>query len=132
MKRALITAVIATLALSSLAGSPVLAQGWDQNRDAPQHQPQDRDRPGPRDDGGPDRRGPDQRDRNDHRNERQWRAGDRLPPDYRAKRHVIAKPAMYHLHRPPRGHQWVRVGPDAVLVVIGTGVVIELSPGLFR
>lgn len=127
MKRALITAVIATLAFSSLAGSPALAQGWDQNRDAPRHQSQDRDRPDPRGPGGPDRR-----DRDDHRDERRWRAGDRLPPEYRAKRHVIVKPAMYHLHRPPRGHQWVRVGSDAVLVVIGTGVVIEWAPGLFR
>lgn len=109
MKRALITAVMAALALSSLAGSPALAQGWDQHRDAPRHQ-----------------------DRDDRWHEHHWRAGDRLPPEYLGGRYVIVKPALYHLHRPPRGHQWVRVGSDAVLVVTGTGVVIEWAPGLFR
>ena len=125
MKRALITAVIAALTFSTVAGSTAMAQGWDQSRDAPRHQPQDR--PSPRDHGGPDRR-----ERDDYRNERHWRAGDRLPQDYRARRYVIVKPAAYHLHRPPRGHQWVRVGPDALLIIVQTGIVVELVPNLFR
>jgi Ni/Co efflux regulator RcnB len=75
---------------------------------------------------------PDRHDRRDHREIRHWRPGDRLPAAYHARRHVIVKPVAYHLHRPPRGHQWVRVGADAMLVAVGTGVVIEVVHSLFH
>ncbi|MCG5240895.1 RcnB family protein [Azospirillum doebereinerae] len=141
MKRALMSAIVAAVALTSLAGAPAMAQGWEPDRNGPpphaQHGP---DRNGPDRNGpgwnGPQRhddRRPDARWHDDRRpDERHWRAGDRLPKDYRAKRHIITKPAAYHLHRPPRGHHWVRVGPDALLVVSATGIVVEFAPGLFR
>ncbi|MBP2227054.1 Ni/Co efflux regulator RcnB [Azospirillum agricola] len=136
MKRSMVAALIAAVTFSSLAGSQAMAQGWNQGHEAPPPHA----RPDQR---GPDRRGPDRP--NDHRpadhryehrperpSERHWRTGQRLPQEYRGKRHVIVKPASYHLHRPPRGHHWVRAGRDAVLVVSGTGVVIEFLPGFFR
>ncbi|TWA93280.1 Ni/Co efflux regulator RcnB [Azospirillum brasilense] len=67
-----------------------------------------------------------------HRAARHWRPGDRLPAAYASRRYVIAAPAAYHLHRPPRGHHWVRAGSDAVLVASGSGVMVRIVPGLFR
>lgn len=125
MKRLLLSALAAAVALSSLAGTPALAQGWDPGRDGPPPHARAQDHRGP--DRHDDRRFEERRPERPH-----WRAGERLPRDYRAKRYVIAKPAAYHLHRPPRGHHWVRVGPDALLVVSATGIVVELAPGLFR
>lgn len=145
MKRLLLSALAAAVALSSLAGTPALAQGWDPGRDGPPPHARAQDHRGP--DRHDDRRHDDHRHddhrHDDHRHDDRrfeerrperphWRAGERLPRDYRAKRYVIAKPAAYHLHRPPRGHHWVRVGPDALLVVSATGIVVELAPGLFR
>ncbi|CAO3438595.1 RcnB family protein [Azospirillum doebereinerae] len=134
MKRALMSAIVAAVALTSLAGAPAMAQGWEPDRNGPPPHAQ-HDRNGPNHNG-PGWGGPERRDdrRPDARrpDERHWRAGDRLPRDYRAKRYIIAKPATYHLHRPPRGHHWVRVGPDALLVVSATGIVVEFAPGMFR
>ena len=61
-----------------------------------------------------------------------WGVGDRLPPAYRTRGHVILHPAAHHLRRPPRGHHWVQVGGDAILVAAGTGVIAGLVHGLFR
>ncbi|CAO3429282.1 RcnB family protein [Azospirillum argentinense] len=67
-----------------------------------------------------------------HRTARYWKPGDRLPTAYASRRYVIATPAAYHLHRPPRGHHWVRAGSDAVLVASRSGIMVRIVPGLFR
>ncbi|QCO04023.1 RcnB family protein [Azospirillum argentinense] len=67
-----------------------------------------------------------------HHTARYWKPGDRLPTAYASRRHVIATPAAYHLHRPPRGHHWVRAGSDAVLVASRSGIMVRIVPGLFR
>jgi Ni/Co efflux regulator RcnB len=36
---------------------------------------------------------------------------------------------MHRLAPPPRGYQWVQVGPDYVLVTIGTGVIAQIVVG---
>ena len=122
MKRALLSAVIAITALTSFTGSEAMAQGWK-----PDHRG-----PAPIEHRGVEHRGPDRHDRNDHRDVRHWRAGDRLPRAYYAERHVIARPTAYHLRHAPRGHRWVRVGSDAMLVVATSGVVVRIAPGIFR
>jgi Ni/Co efflux regulator RcnB len=116
MKHALFIA--AALALSGLAGPAAWAQGWDQDHD---HRP-----------AWQDHHGPGWRRHEELREERHWRVGDRLPPAYYARPYVIVKPVAYHLHRPPRGHQWIRVGRSAALIVSGTGVVVEWVPGIFH
>ncbi|GAA4258664.1 hypothetical protein GBZ26_13880 [Azospirillum formosense] len=67
-----------------------------------------------------------------HRAARHWKPGDRLPAVYASRRYVIATPAAYHLHRPPRGHHWVRAGSDAVLVASRSGIMVRIVPSLFR
>lgn len=127
MKKTLLAMAAAILAATAATGAPAMAQGWQSEpNDRPpgqQHQQnpgRHEHRPNPQDHraGPPEGRG--------------WRAGERLPQEWRAPRYVIAKPAAHHLHRPPPGHRWIRVGPDAVLVVSTTGIIVEIMPGLFR
>ena len=56
----------------------------------------------------------------------QWYAGSRVPPQYRAARHVVHDWRGHRLHQPPRGHHWVRHGNDYMLVAIATGVITQL------
>ena len=108
--------VVSTLATSSLA----MAEPWH-------------------DRGGPDRHGYDQRDRgHDHRggpawNNRHdsprwddrrghWGRGDRLPSRYRG---YNVDWRSHHLPHPPRGHRWVRVNGDYLLIAIASGVIAQ-------
>ena len=67
-----------------------------------------------------------------HRAVGRWSMGQRLPAAYRLRSRVIPQPSAYHLRRPPRGHQWVRVNGDAVLIAAGTGVIAGIVYGLFH
>jgi Ni/Co efflux regulator RcnB len=42
---------------------------------------------------------------------------------------VIDDWRAYHLSAPPRGYQWVNVGPDFVLVNVVSGVVFQVQIG---
>nr|WP_222532419.1 RcnB family protein [Azospirillum sp. 412522] len=134
MKKTLLAVAAAILAVTAATGTPALAQGWQPgpydrapghlHRQLPDSHPNAYPN-APLNSHWPDRRpGPPEG--------RGWRAGERLPHEWRAQHYVIVKPAAYHLHRPPRGHRWIRVGHDAVLVVSTTGVIVEVAPGLFR
>ncbi|HEY9096915.1 MAG TPA: RcnB family protein, partial [Hydrogenophaga sp.] len=48
--------------------------------------------------------------------------GRYLPPGLRTHQYVIANPRHHHLSPPPRGHHWVQVGGDYVLVAIASGI----------
>lgn len=61
-----------------------------------------------------------------------WRRGDRLPPAYRGSAYVIANPVIYHLRPAPRGYYWVRVDNNAVLAAVTTGAVLSVSVNLFH
>lgn len=112
--------VVSTVATSSLA----MAEPWH-------------------DRGGPDRHGYDHRgDYRDHRDYRggpgwdnhhqprwddrrgHWGRGDRLPPRYRGNGYNVDWRA-HHLPYPPRGHRWVRVNGDYLLIAIATGVIAQ-------
>jgi Ni/Co efflux regulator RcnB len=56
----------------------------------------------------------------------QFRRGQRLAEQYRHRNYVVADWRLHHLHEPPRGYQWVSVGPDYLLVAIATGVIAEV------
>ncbi|UZD53860.1 RcnB family protein [Caldimonas aquatica] len=47
--------------------------------------------------------------------------GARLPVAYR--HHVVHDWRAHRLSAPPRGHHWVRVGSDFVLVAAATGII---------
>lgn len=53
-----------------------------------------------------------------------WQRGHYLPREIRMQRHVV----IDHRHHPrlypaPRGHQWVRVEGDFLLVAVATGLI---------
>ncbi|WP_233161417.1 MULTISPECIES: RcnB family protein [unclassified Achromobacter] len=58
-----------------------------------------------------------------------WAKGDRLPPDYRNRQYIVEDWHRYNLSAPPRGYQWMGIGPDFVLSAIGTGVVLQVVLG---
>lgn len=63
---------------------------------------------------------------------RYWKPGHRLPADYRQTRYVVHDYRAYHLHTPPRGHQWLRVDQDVVLAAVATGVIAAVIHGIFQ
>ncbi|ALM83414.1 RcnB family protein [Bordetella sp. N] len=58
-----------------------------------------------------------------------WAKGDRVPAEYRNRQYVVEDWRGYNLQAPPRGYQWVGIGPDFVLSAIATGVVLQVVLG---
>lgn len=63
---------------------------------------------------------------------RQWRRGDRLPAAWYGQRYKISNYRAYGLYAPPRGYQWTRVGNDAVLTAVTTGIIAAAVASLFN
>ena len=61
-----------------------------------------------------------------------WRRGDRLPIAFRAPAYIVPDTAYYHLAPPPPGYYWVRVGNNAVLAAVATGVVLSVIANEFH
>jgi Ni/Co efflux regulator RcnB len=57
------------------------------------------------------------------------RRGDRLPNRYRSHQYVVDNWRAHHLSAPPRGHHWVQVGADYVLVAAATGLIVNAVIG---
>jgi Ni/Co efflux regulator RcnB len=97
-----------------------------EDRNAPRMQterPEDRNRPVDVRRAAPPPRGADMRGAGpDH----SWRAGGRLPTEYRGRQYVVDDWRGHHLSAPPRGYQWVQAGPDYVLAAIATGVIASI------
>jgi Ni/Co efflux regulator RcnB len=55
-----------------------------------------------------------------------YRRGGYLPPQFRGRTYIINDYRPYRLSPPPRGHQWVQVGADYVLVAIATGIIANI------
>lgn len=84
----------------------------------------------------------DRRDRNDRRYQRdhdrrgpgyyysargpEFRRGHHLPGALRSPQYVVVNYRHHHLKAPPRGHQWVQVGADYVLVAVATGLIAHI------
>jgi Ni/Co efflux regulator RcnB len=65
---------------------------------------------------------------------RDWRRGQRFDRRY-ARNYRQVDWRQYRgrrLYAPPRGHQWVRSGNDAVLIAVGTGLVAAVLTGALR
>ena len=63
---------------------------------------------------------------NQYRTDRQWSRGERLSAEYRSSRYVVSDWRGNHLQRPPRGHHWVHVNNQYVLVAIGSGLIADV------
>jgi Ni/Co efflux regulator RcnB len=62
---------------------------------------------------------------------RHWGYGQRLPWGWFGPQWYIDDFDDYDLPPPPWGYAWVRMGPDALLVNIGSGLIVEAVYGLF-
>jgi len=60
-----------------------------------------------------------------------WGVGYRLPQAYFGRPYWVSNPYAYRLPQAYRGSRWVRVGPDALMIRIGDGFVLEAVRGLW-
>lgn len=61
----------------------------------------------------------------------EFRRGGYIPYEYRNRQYVVVNHSQHHLHAPPRGHQWVQVGGDYVLIAIATGLIASVLSGVY-
>jgi Ni/Co efflux regulator RcnB len=59
----------------------------------------------------------------------EFRRGGRLPVELRQHQYVVTNWRAHHLNAPPRGYEWVQVGPDYVLAAVATGIIVNLVLG---
>ncbi len=62
---------------------------------------------------------------------REWAVGAILPPLFLAPDYYYPDWAALGLEPPPPGAQWVRYGPDLLLVDVNTGQVLDVAYGVF-
>ena len=62
---------------------------------------------------------------------RRWTAGAVLPGLFLTSLYFYNDWATLNLPAPPPGYQWVRYGPDLLLVQLGTGQVVDVAYGVF-
>jgi Ni/Co efflux regulator RcnB len=62
---------------------------------------------------------------------RRWTFGEQLPSIYFAQQFWITNYLNFGLVAPPGGYEWVRYGPDALLIDVNTGQIIQVEYGLF-
>ena len=62
---------------------------------------------------------------------RRWVIGAALPPIFLAQTYWYADWAALGLIPPQPGFQWVRYGPDLLLVNVATGQVVDVAYGVF-
>ena len=62
---------------------------------------------------------------------RRWAAGAVLPPLFLVPAYYYADWATLGLEPPPPDAQWVRYGPDLLLVDVNTGEVLDVAYGAF-
>jgi Ni/Co efflux regulator RcnB len=60
---------------------------------------------------------------------RRWALGERLPILFLAPAYFFTDYAALGLDPPPYGYEWVRYGPDLLLVQLGTGQVVDVVYG---
>lgn len=56
----------------------------------------------------------------------EWHRGGHIPREYRDHVYVVNDWRAHRLAPPPRGYEWVQVGPDYVLVTVRTGVIAQI------
>jgi Ni/Co efflux regulator RcnB len=62
---------------------------------------------------------------------RRWEVGAELPPDFLVQDYWYADWDALGLEPPPPGYQWVRYGPDLLLVNLNTGQVADVAYDVF-
>ena len=62
---------------------------------------------------------------------RRWRFGEVLPQVFWGDQYWLGDYWLFGLDVPPVGYEWVRYGPDAILVNITTGEIAQVVYGVF-
>jgi Ni/Co efflux regulator RcnB len=120
----LAVSLLCTVAFAASASPPAAAQAQSSYQRVQYNGDQDRrndnaDRDRDRNDyGNRDRDDARDRDRegNRDRDRHRWEAGDRVDREYLGSQYVIGDWGRDGLSRPPRGHEWIRVGDEFMLV----------------
>jgi len=60
-----------------------------------------------------------------------WVFGQILPRAYWTAPYIIADFWLFGLEIPPAGYEWVRDGPDALLISVDTGEILQVEYGVF-
>ncbi len=98
------TLISATMALTLLGSSVVMAAPWEDDRDQNRHFQQN------------------------HQGPHHWQRGEHLPSRYRGNHYVVNDWHARHFRAPPRGYHYVRTDEgDIVLAAIATGVVLDIA-----
>lgn len=56
----------------------------------------------------------------------EFKRGRYIPHQYRSRQYVVVNHHVHRLAAPPRGHHWVQVGGDYVLIAIATGLIANV------
>lgn len=130
------TAMVFAIAAASLGFSALsFAEGndrhgprEDQFRGHQRYERRDEGRTGRWDDRRFDRYDERRNDRRAYYNARgpEFRRGGYVPREFHNHRYVVTDYRAYRLSPPPRGHEWVQVGPDFVLIAIATGLIAHI------
>ena len=64
--------------------------------------------------------------------EHRWVYGEILPRPFWEAPYILADYWLFGLEVAPAGFEWVRVGPDAALVSIVNGEIIQMEYGVFQ
>lgn len=125
-KKILTVALIGSTFFTSITA---FAGPGDQRDDGDRHEYHQQGRP---DQGRPDSRrsGPD-RDHNQHNardnhSHQDWKRGQRVPDQYKNSRYYVNDWKSRSLPTPPRGHRWINVNGDYILVAITTGIISSI------
>lgn len=62
---------------------------------------------------------------------RPFAVGYRVPPAFVGRPYWVDNPRFYRLPPAYRGTRWVRYGPDALLIQIGNGIVLQAVRGVW-
>ncbi|MEG3122454.1 RcnB family protein [Sphingomonas sp. GB1N7] len=119
MKKMILAALAATVALSPLAATVAEAQQYQQRRDTTVV----------RRNGDVVQRTVTRQSAPQHRN---WRKGERFDRRYAQNYRQIDYRQYRGLRAPPRGYHYVRSGNDAVLVGITSGLIAAVVAGAIR
>lgn len=62
---------------------------------------------------------------------RRWYYGEFLPRPFWAGDYIVNDFWLFDLDFPPVGYEWVRFGPDALLIRVGSGEIVQTVYGRF-
>ncbi|MFU8925065.1 RcnB family protein [Acinetobacter puyangensis] len=58
-----------------------------------------------------------------------WQRGQPIPQEYRGQNHYVNDWQNRNLPQPPKGHRWLEVNGDYVLVAIATSIITAIFMG---